>query len=243
MTVPVELAVEPVGIGNRTGFSIVTAVSSSAPGSMGAAFEALEAALVANGLGLADVVRSRIVAASRPARDAASAIRYRQLSGPARAATSSYIDEGRFAGGDGLRLDTVALRGTAATKIAVEREPPDVPCLYVATEDLLFFSGMTSFEPELDAQVRQIRARLADGLSRAEANFGRRVQPASAAVYVHRSVGLDELPDLAESVGIGGLPLAVERCDGFANPGKLLELEIDAGIGSEAAAASAPPAG
>jgi enamine deaminase RidA (YjgF/YER057c/UK114 family) len=230
MSVPVEVTVEPAGIGNRTGFSIVTAVSSSTPGSLAAAFEAVEAALAAAGLGLADVVRSRIVAASRPARDAASAIRFRQLSGPARAATSSYIDESRFAGGDGPRLDTVALRGTAATKVAVEREPPDIPCLYVVTGDLLFFSGMTSFDPELEAQVRQIRARLAEGLSRAEANLGRRVRPASATVYVHRSVALDELADLAESVGVAGLPLAIERCEGFANPGKLLELEIDAGV-------------
>ena len=58
--------------------------------------------------------------------------------------------------------------------------------------------------------------------------LGRAVRPTSATVFVHRSVGLDELADLAEMVGIVGIPLAVGRCDGFSQPGKLVELEIDA---------------
>ena len=58
--------------------------------------------------------------------------------------------------------------------------------------------------------------------------LGRAVRPTAATVFVHRSVGLDELADLAEMVGIVGIPLAVGRCDGFSQPGKLVELEIDA---------------
>lgn len=225
---PVEITVEPVGIGSRTGVSIVTAVPSTEPAALDALFEALETALAGAGLQPADVVRNRLLAASRPVRDTASALRFRRLTGPARCATSSYIDQTWFAGGDGVRLDTIAFRGTAATKLAIEHDPMQPPCQLVATGDLVFLSGLTSTEPELHVQIQRIRARLADTLALAEARLGHPVRPTAATVYIHRSVGLDELADLAEMVGIVGVPLAVGRCDGFSKPGKLLELEIDA---------------
>lgn len=228
MTSPVELEVEPFGIATRTGISIVAAVPTTEPETLDALFAAVTAVLADFGMTPDDVVRNRVLAASRPIRDAVSALRFRIFAGPARCATSSYIDGNRFTGGDGARLDTIALRGTAATKVTVEREPPEPPCLFVATEDLVFLSGLTSPDPELHVQIQAIRARLADTLALAAERVGRAVRPTSATVFVHRSVGLDELADFAQMVGIVGIPLAVGRCDGFSKPGKLLELEIDA---------------
>ncbi len=110
----------------------------------------------------------------------------------------------------------------------MEHDPPQPPCQLVATEDLVFLSGLTSTDPELHVQIQQIRVRLADTLAFAAMQLGRAVRPTAATVFVHRSVGLDELADLAEMVGIVGIPLAVGRCDGFSKPDKLIELEIDA---------------
>lgn len=233
MTPPVEVAVEPTGVGSRTGVSIVTAVPTTEPATLDALFVALETALAGAGLQPADVVRNRLLASSQPVRDTASALRFRRLAGPARCATSSYIDESRFAGGDGVRLDTVALRGTAATKLAIEHDPVQPSCQLVATGDLAFLSGLTSTDPELHVQIQQIRVRLAETLALAGMRLGRAVRPTAATIYVHRSVGLDELADLAEMIGIVGVPLAVGHCDGFSKPGKLLELEIDAEVFGE----------
>jgi hypothetical protein len=228
LTSQVEVAVEPVGIASRTGVSIATAVATSDPAALEALFAALEAALADNGLSPADIVRNRLIAATRPMRNTASALRFARWTGAARSATSSYIDPNRFAGGDGVHLDTLALRGTAATKLVIENDPPPPPARLIATGDLVFLSGLTSTEPELFVQVQRIRGRLAESLARAADLLGRPVRPTAATVYVDRSVGLDELADLAEMVGIVGVPLAVARCDGFSTPGKLLELEIDA---------------
>lgn len=225
---PVEIAIEPIGVGDRIGVSIVTAVASTGLADIGTALDTLEGALADAGLQPADVVRNRLTAVSRAVRDSASALRFQRLAGRARCATSSYIDGSRFAGGDGLRFDTTAFRGTAATKRITEHDPLQPPCRFVATEELVFLSGLTSIEPDLDVQIQQIRVRLAETLALAEAQLGRSVRPTAASIFVHRSVGLDELADVAAMVGIVGIPLAIGRCDGFSRPGKLLELEIDA---------------
>lgn len=224
----IEIEVEPYGIASRTGISIVAAAPSTDPESFEALFDAVDAALADAGLTRADVVRNRVLAASRSVRDTVSALRFGRFSGPARCASSSYIDGNRFEGGDGVRLDTIALRGTAATKLVEEREPREPPCWFVTTEDLVFLSGLTSPESELHVQVQRIRARLDETLALAGDRLGRAVRPTAATLFVHRSVGLDELADFAQAVGISGIPLAVGRCDGFSKPGKLLELEIDA---------------
>ena len=228
MTAPVEIEVEPYGIGNRTGIAIVAGASTTDAETLDAIFAAMETALDSYRMGPADVVRNRILAASRPARDAISALRFRRLAGSARCATSSYIDLTRFAGGDGVRVDTIALRGTAATKTATEHDPPQPPCRFVTTGDLVFLSGLTSPEPELHVQIQRVRVRLTETLALAAAQLGRDVRPTAATLFLHRSVGLDELVDLAQMVGIVGIPLEIGRCDGFSKPGKLLELEIDA---------------
>jgi enamine deaminase RidA (YjgF/YER057c/UK114 family) len=240
---PVEIAVEPFGFGSRIGASITVAVPSTGPAALEDLFETLEKVLAAEGLQPADVVRNRLIAVSRQVRDTVSAMRFRRLSGPARCASSSYIDGSRFVGGDGVRLDTIAFRGTAATKVVVEHDPPQPPCRFVATGDLVFLSGLTSPEPELHVQVQRIRIRLAETLASAGDRLGRGVRPTAATVYVHRSLGMDELADLAQMVGILGIPLAVGRCDGFSKPGKLIELEIDAQASGEPnPTAMTPPA-
>lgn len=228
MTAPVEIEVEPYGIGNRTGIAIVAGASTTDAETLDAIFAAMETALDSYRMGPADVVRNRILAASRPARDVTSAVRFQRLAGPARCATSSYFDQTRFAGGDGVQVESIALRGTAADKVAVEHDPPQSPCRFIATGDRVFLSGLTSPEPELHVQLQRIRVRLTETMALASAQLGRPVRPTAATLFLHRSVGLDEIVDFAQLVGIGAIPLEIGRCDGFSKPGKLLELEIDA---------------
>ncbi len=63
-----------------------------------------------HGLSLADTVRSRIFGRDRKARDAASEVRGATLSGPARAASSSYIAPALFASDALTAMDLIALR-------------------------------------------------------------------------------------------------------------------------------------
>lgn len=222
------VAIERLALSGRPAAWVAVDAGGTASADLDAAFAALSAALAESGLDLDDVVRNRLFAASREGRDAASGVRFERLSGPARCATSSYIDEAAFPGGEGARLETLAVAAAGVGKIVVDHDPRQPPCRFVATGDLVFLSGLTSTEPDLDRQLAHIRARVVDTLGLAETRLGRRVRPIAATAYVHRSVDLDRLPDLAERVGLAGLPLAIGRCDGFSRPGKLLELEIDA---------------
>jgi hypothetical protein len=225
---PVSIEVEPIGIASRAGVSVVTAVATSAPDDLDALFDGLEDALAEDRLSPADIVRNRLFAPSRELRDWASAARFARLAGQARCATSSYIDERRFRLVDGIRMDSVAIVGAGDAKIVVEHDPRQPPCRYVATGELVFLSGLTSMRPGLAAQLDEIGTRLDDTLATASAQVGGRVRPTRAAAWIHRSISLGDVAELAERVGLGGMPIEIERCDGFSKPGKLIELEVDA---------------
>jgi hypothetical protein len=167
------VTVRPLRLGRRDGVSVVI----RGPATTEAEFESLYATLAARvadrGLGLADVVRSRLVVTSRAARDAASLVRRRHLAGPARCATSSYIDgSGRPRPGT-ARIATIALHGAGGDKVVGEYDPPEVPCRFVESRGLVFLSGVTSAAEALGTQLDDVRARLAANLAAASDRLGR----------------------------------------------------------------------
>lgn len=223
--------VERTTVGGRPAAWLAVEGPATGRDSLEAGLDALAAALDREGFAAGDVVRNRLFAATRAGRDAASAVRFERYAGPVRCATSSYVDASRFPGGDGARFETLVVAGAAADKIVVEREPLEPPCHFVASGDLVVLSGLTSTEPDLARQLAHIRARLGDVLALASARLGRPVQATVATAFVHRSVADALLPGLGARLGLGDLPLAFGRCDGYSKPGKLLELEVDAAAG------------
>jgi enamine deaminase RidA (YjgF/YER057c/UK114 family) len=228
----VEIDVAPLEAGARRGIRAVLAVDGTDQEAIERLFDAVEATLRDHGLGLADLVRTRLFASSRAARDAASKVRFARLVGPARCATSSYIDDERFPEVGGVRLDIYALEGAAADKISVEYEPKQPPCRYVATGDRVYLSGNTSVDPTFEEQIARIRPRLAESLRLAGERLGRPVRPVAVTAYVHRSVTVAELRGLAERLGLDGLTPDIGRCEGYSAPGKLIEVEVDAVAGA-----------
>lgn len=223
----IRVTVEPVELYGRRGRWIRQAGPSSSPDGYETLFDALERVLVEHDLRPADAVRSRLTAATRTGRDTGSAARVRRLAVPFPCATSSYIDPTLFAGDDGVLLETLALQGAGDDKRAAEHRPSPPPWRVVATGDLAFFSGITSFEADVEEQLREMHGLVAAALNLAEGLVGRRVDPIAVQAYVHRDVDLASLGELAGRVGLDGVPFAVARCEGFSFPSKLVEVEID----------------
>lgn len=226
MSIGMELT--PLERNGRRGLGIAATVASSGEPDLESQYDAIDAALAAHGMRLADIVRTRILAASREARDRASLVRFRRCSGPARCATSSYIDAALFPVGDGVRIEGIALAGAGANKIAVEYDPVQPPCRYVATGDLVFCSGVTSTLPTFEEQLANLRPRIAETLRLAGERLGRVVQPESVTAYVHRAIDPGGSESLARRLGLPGGPLVIGWCDGYSAPGKLIEVEVDA---------------
>lgn len=224
----VEIAVAPLEVGTRRGLRGVLSVDGIGSEAIERLFDAVEASLRAHDLEPGDLVRTRLFASSRAARDAASKVRFARLIGPARCATSSYIDDERFPEGGGVRLDIVALAGAGADKISVEYEPAQPPCRYVATGDRVFLSGNTSLAPTFADQVAEIGPRIAETLRLAGERLGRTVRPVAVTAYVHRSVPVADIRGLAAMLGLDGLVPDIGRCEGYSAPGKLIEVEVDA---------------
>lgn len=228
MAVDIEAA--PVAVRGRHGVAVTASVASSAPDDLEALLAAIAAVLDTHGLALADVVRARLHGATRAARDAASRVRFRHLAGPARCATSSYIDPSRFPGGDGAALWLLALADAGTGKSVVEYDPVQPPCRFVATGGLVFLSGVTSTEPALGDQLARIAPRIRESLAIAADRLGAPVLPSAAQAWVHRDVAPAALADLGARLGLAAVPLVIERCDGYSAPGKLIEVEVDAAV-------------
>lgn len=224
----VDIEAKPVHVHGRPGLTVQASVASSAPDDLEGLVDTIRGELGRHGLDLADVVRARLHGATRAARDAASLVRFRHLSGSARCATSSYIDPSRFPGGDGAALWLLALEHAGADKVVVEYEPTQPPCRFVATGGLVLLSGVTSTDPTLDDQLAHIAPRIRETLAVAGERLGAPVTPTAVQAWVHRDLAPSALADLGERLGLGGVPLVIERCDGYSAPGKLIEVEVDA---------------
>lgn len=227
----VDVAVEPVEIRGRRGAWITTASAVADERAYEAQFDALDDALGNLGMDPADAVRSRLTAATRPGRDAGSLVRLRRQALPFRTVTSSYIDRSRFAGSDGAIVETLALDGARVDKLAREHAPSPPPWRVVATGDLVFFSGITSFARALDDQLVEMASLIDRAMRLADALTGRTARSVAAATYVQRDLEADAVADLGARLGLDGVPLRVARCDGFSFPSKLVEVEIDAVLG------------
>lgn len=226
---PVEpLPVSRLVISGRTATWFEVGAPSTAPDDLGNLFDDLERALAEHDFTPADVVRSRMTTATREGRSAASAVRLRRLSVPFPCATSSYIDPTAFDAADGVRLATMAVLGAGADKSTIEHSPSPPPWKLVATGDLAFLSGITSPADGFEAQIPEIRARVLATLALAGERIGRPARPTTVSAFVGRAVALEGVGDLARLVGLDGTPIAVRRCDGFASPASVIEIEVDA---------------
>lgn len=177
-------------------------------------------------LGLDDVVRSRLWARDRESRDAGSAQRFRILAGPARAASSSYIDPTHMAGPRAsVALDLLAMRRPGhAPKVVVERDPPAGPARYVAVDRFRFLSGVTCPTGTLKAQVDDILPRIEASLTHAGTDWAGVIR---ATAILHREESIEELRRIL-APSIGPDVLTIGFADGYSLPGKRLEVEVTA---------------
>jgi enamine deaminase RidA (YjgF/YER057c/UK114 family) len=231
-----SVELERIAIAGVDGVIATIGIGSTASDAFVAAFDAIDQALADAGFAPADIVRNRLVAGSREIRDAASAYRFGRLSGTARCASSSYIDSVEYPSGVGLRIDTVALRGAGAIKVAIERDPVQPPCRFIAVGNLVILSGQTSLAAGFDAQVAEIGERLIESLDAARKRSRTpdgTIRPVGTTIYLHRSVELEDRAYLADALGLGDAPITIARCDGYSKPGKLIEVEVDARISSD----------
>ncbi len=224
---------QPLERAGRQGLAFSGSADSSDLVQLDALMDAIDAELRAHGLvGVADIVRTRIFAASRPARDAGSKVRTaRLLNGPGVSASSSFIEPGAFPGGDGVRFDGMALAGAARDKVAARYEDGVPLCRWVATGDLVFNTGITSTLPTYEEQLADIGPRIAATVAHAVQTLGRPVTPFAITAHVDRTQEPGTGAWLAERLGFPGLPVTIGRCDGFTTPGKLIEVELDAVAG------------
>jgi enamine deaminase RidA (YjgF/YER057c/UK114 family) len=207
-------------------------VDSSELEQIDALIDAIDAALATHGLGLAEIVRTRILAMDRPARDRASQIRTRRLlEGPGVSSSSSYLEPRLFPNGDGVRFEGLALAGAGEGKVVEPYETGGPLCRYVATGDLVFNTGVTSTLPTFAEQLANLAPRIATTLAHASERLGRPVLPTTITAFVDRIQDPGTAESLADRLGMGGVPLVVQRCDGFTLPGKLIEVEVDAVAG------------
>lgn len=222
----------PLERGGRPGAFFSGRVDSSDVAQVHGLMDAIDAELRRVGLaGIPDVVRTRIYAASRPARDTGSQVRTgRLLTGPGVSASSSFIEPGRFPGGDGVAFDGMAITGAGDGSKIVERyEGVNAAglCRYVITGDLVFNTGITSVLPTYEEQLAEIGPRVLATIAHAEARTGRRMTPTVITAYVDRRQAPGNGGWVAERLGLRGVLVVIGRCDGFTTPGKLVEVEVD----------------
>lgn len=228
----INVEIQPTQRGGRRGLWFTGTVDSSAAEQIDALLDAIDGALGTHGLGLAEIVRTRILAVDRPARDRASKVRAsRLLEGPGVSSSSSYLEPRLFAGGDGVRFEGLALAGAGEGKVVEPYETGGPLCRYVATGDLVFNTGVTSTLPTFAEQLANLAPRIAATLAHASERLGRPVRPSTVTAYVDRIQDPGTAESLADRLGLGGVPLVIKRCDGFTLPGKLIEVEVDAVAG------------
>lgn len=191
-------------------------------------FARFEAALKPYGLSLADTVRSRLFAVDRASRDEASNVRSEVLSGPARAATSSYIAPKLFASKALVGMDLIALRrGPGMEKVLRENNPVRTPIRYLTCGPLMVLSGQTAVLPNLEIQVTtDILPRITQYLAEAKSGWDKVI---NVSCYMHESQSVAELRALFRRMVPVELPrFEVRFVEGYSAEGKLVEIEVTA---------------
>ena len=218
---------------NWLGFEFIELAAEAKPGPNAESqarqlFDGFADTLKGHGLTLADTVRSRLFAADRSARDAASDIRAATLAGAARAATSSYIAPKLFASDALVAMDLIAVRPRPGmSKIVRENEPPRTPCRYLTCGPLLVLSGQTAVLPTLDIQATtNILPRITEYLAEAKSGWD---QVAQVSCYLHESQSADHMRALfRKMVPVEPPRFEVRFVEGYSAEGKLVEIEVTA---------------
>ncbi len=184
--------------------------------------------LAAHGLGLENTIRSRIWGADSEARTACSAARTRTLTGPARAATSSYIAPAHLDSAARVAMDLIALRpAPGEVKTVTEQDPPQGVIKWLTVGDLLVLPGMSCNEGgSFENQAEEILGRITASLGEAGCGWSDVCQ----ITFVHEhSVPHD---DILAAFGRESeqMPphVALLPAQGYSRPGKLLEIEATA---------------
>ncbi len=142
------------------------------------------------GLSLENTVRTRLWAVDRDSRHQASNVRFKMLSGKARASSTSFLSQDHFDSDARVSLDLIALRPSqpGVEKKIVEYDPPKRPCRYVIYDAFVFLTGEeaeTALEPPVLAdQLVNILSLLGDSLTHAGASWDRAIKVSS---FLHRS--------------------------------------------------------
>lgn len=191
-------------------------------------FFRFRAALEPHGLDLLTTIRSRLFGRNGDARDAASAVRSHVLSGPARAATSSYIAPERFDSGALVAMDLIAVRPRPdCPKRIRENDPPRTPCRYLTCGPLVVLSGQTAVLPTLEIQVTtDILPRIGQYLAEAGSGWDR---VAEVKCYLHKEESSDHMRTLFLEIAPALPPVfACYPVEGYSAPGKRVEVEVTA---------------
>jgi enamine deaminase RidA (YjgF/YER057c/UK114 family) len=181
--------------------------------------------LTAHGLSLDNTIRSRIWAADSDARTACSTVRTRTLSGPARAATSSYIAPAHFDSGARVAMDLIALRPLSGDeKTVTEQDPPKGVIKYLTVGELLVLPGMTSNEGgSFEHQAADILGRITMCLR--EAGCGWSEVCDVTLVHEHGVQHNDIWASWRRETEEIPSRMTLLPAEGYARPGKLLEIE------------------
>ncbi|HEX9879781.1 MAG TPA: hypothetical protein VGB25_06265 [Candidatus Binatia bacterium] len=183
------------------------------------------------GLTLECAVRTRLWTTDRESRDRASDVRFKRLSGAARASSSSFIAPDRFQSDARVALDMIAMKPPrpGGRKTVVEYDPPKRPCRYVAVDGFVFLTGEESkkaLRPVLADQWREIYSLLTDTLAQAGASWA---ETARVSCFLHRSQDPAALRAMMANDVKTEIPfMEIAWVDDYALPGGLLEVEVTA---------------
>ena len=187
--------------------------------------------LAAHGLGLENTIRSRIWAADSEARTACSASRTRTLSGPARAATSSYIAPDHLDSVARVGMDLIALYpASGEEKTVTEQDPPHTVIKRLTVDDLLVLPGMSCHEGgPIESQAAEILGRITACLGEAGSGWS----DVCEVTFVHeRSVRHDDIfAAFRRETEEMPAHISLLPAEGYSRQGPLLEIETMAIMG------------
>jgi len=193
-------------------------------------FGRADAELAALGLSLGrNTVRTRVFGRSGEARTAGSNARAQALTGPSRAAGSSYVCAPHFCSAADVGLDLFAMAAPAGNpaRHVTEHEPEQSFIRHLVWGPMVFLAGMTcETHPGLPGQYADILLRAGALLRETGCDWGNVVR---VSFFLHRDQDPDAL--LAGVAALAPVPLEhaeIEFIDGFSRPGKLVEIEITA---------------
>jgi len=191
-------------------------------------FQRFDNELRGHGLSLDHTVRSRLWGRDRASRNLGSTERVKTLSGPARSASSSYIDPSHFDSDAKVAIDLIAMRPTQPKlqKQIVEYDPAIVPIRFLVYDSVVVLSGVTTVLPTLAEQFDNIIPRISGSLSDAGSSWNK---VARVSFYLHRSQSIDNLRHLFSQHIQVPIPQS-EYCfvDGYSSEGKFCEVEVTA---------------